>query len=421
MTKTGKMTHSRKSAGLILLLLGLGITIGALVGCPFLGAFSPSNKIPAEARESFRLIAEAWNTIHKLYIDRQAVNPREMTYGAISGMVDSLGDTGHSRFLTPEMVKQESDVNKGRLEGIGAEVRIRNNRLVIVAPLDDSPAQKAGLKPGDVILQVDGVEMADLTLEQAVMRILGPPGTPVKLMILEPDIGQTREVTLIRARIQVQNVTWHRVPGTPIAHMHISNFSKGVAGDLRNILLKIQEKGLTSLILDLRNSPGGLLEEAIGTASQFLGDGNVLLERNAEGTVTPVPVKPGGVALDLPIAVLVNQGTASAPEIVAGALQDHRRAQLIGEKTFGTGTVLEKFPLSDGSALLLAVEEWLTPDGRSIWHRGIIPDAVVPLPSGVSPLFPRAEKRMTSAQLKASQDLQLLRSLEILSSSPLRN
>jgi len=420
MTKTGKRTHSHKPVGLILWGLGLGIAIGTLFGCPFLGAFSPSDKIPAEAQGSFGLMAEAWNTIQKLYIDRQAVNPREMTYGAIRGMMDSLGDTGHSRFLTPEMVKQESDVNKGRLEGIGAEVRMRNNRLVIVAPLDDSPAQKAGLKPGDVILQVDGVEMADLGLEQAVMRILGPPGTPVKLMILAPDIGQTREVTLMRARIHVQNVTWHRVPGTQIAHMHISNFSKGVAEDLRNSLLQIQDKGLTRLVLDLRNSPGGILQEAIGTASQFLEAGNVLLERNAEGTFIPVAVKPGGVASDLPMAVLVNQGTASAPEIVAGALQDQRRAQIIGEKTFGTGTVLEKFFLSDGSALLLAVEEWLTPEGRSIWHRGIIPDVVVSLPSGVSPLFPRAEKKMTSAQLRASQDLQLLRALEILPSSPAR-
>jgi carboxyl-terminal processing protease len=415
MAKTVKIARSRNPVGLILCGLGLGIAIGTVLGCQLLGAFSPSDKIPAAAQRSFQVMAEAWNTIQELYVDRQAVKPREMTFGAISGMVDSLGDTGHSRFLTPEMVKRESNINKGQLEGIGAEVRMKNNRLVIVAPLDDSPAQRAGLKPGDIILQVNGEEIADLTLEQAVMRILGPPGTSVKLMIRNPDTGQTREVTLIRARIHVQNLTWHWLPGTEVAHIHISNFSEGMAGDLRKALGKIQEKEGARLVLDLRNSPGGLLKEAIETASQFLQSGNVLLERNAKGTVTPVAVKPGGAAVALPMAVLVNQGTASAPEIVAGALQDHRRGPIIGEKTFGTGTVLEKFPLSDGSALLLAVEEWLTPDGQSIWHRGITPNVVVSLPSDVSPLFPRAEKNMTPAQLKASRDLQLLRAMEMLS------
>jgi carboxyl-terminal processing protease len=390
--------------------------MGMVIGCQLLIAFSPSDKIPPEAEGSFRLITEAWNTIQKVYVDRNAVHPQEMTYGAISGMVDSLRDTGHSRFLTPEMVKQEGNWSKGRLEGIGAEVKMKNNQLVIVAPMDNSPAEKAGLKPGDVILKVNGEDISGLKIEEAVARILGPPGTSVNLTILNPEKGQTKEVPLTRARIRLQNVTWDWVPGTRIAHIRISNFSKGVTAGLRGALAKVREGGAAGLVLDLRNSPGGLLEEAIGITSQFLKEGNVLLEKDGAGKITPNPVKSGGLALDFPLVVLTNEGTASAPEIVAGALQDHGRGKIIGEKTFGTGTVLANFSLSDGSALLLAVQEWLTPAGRSIWHRGITPDVEVSLSPDATPLFPKDEKKMTAAQLKASQDVQLLRALDILSS-----
>lgn len=413
--KTGKITHSRKPIGLILFVLGLGIAIGLVMGCQFLIAFSPSDKIPAEAEGSFRLIAEAWNAIQERYVGQKAVKPQKITYGAISGMVDSLGDTGHSRFLTPEMVKREMDQSRGRLEGIGAEVQMKNNRLVIVAPLDGSPAQKAGLKPGEIILKVNGEEVSDLALEEAVARILGPPGTQVTLTILNPQAGLSRNVSIVRARIPLHNVTWQFLPGTRVAQVRISRFSKGVTAELQKALGKIREEGGTSLILDLRNNPGGLLDEAVGTASQFLREGDVVLEKDSVGRVTPVRVRPGGLASDLPLVVLVNAGTASAPEIVAGALQDSRRASIFGEKSFGTGTVLEKISLSDGSALLLAVQEWLTPKGQTIWHRGILPDRPIPLPSEVSPLVPRTGKKFTAQEFKESGDIQLRAALELLS------
>jgi carboxyl-terminal processing protease len=415
--KTGKMILSWKPIGLILLGLGMGITIGLVMGCQFLIAFSPSDKIPAEAEESFRLIAEAWNTIQKRYVDREAVKPQKITYGAVSGMVDSLGDTGHSRFLTPEMVKQEKNLSRGRFEGIGAEVQMKNNRLVIVAPMDGSPAQKAGLKPGENILKVNGEDVSDLPLEEAVARILGPPGTPVTLTILNPGAGLSRNVSLVRARIPLHNVTWQFLPRTRVAQVRISSFNKGVTVDLQKALGKMREEGSTSLILDLRNNPGGLLDEAVDTVSQFLRGGDVVLEKDSARRVTRVRVRSGGLAYDLPLVVLVNGGTASAPEIVAGALQDSGRAKLVGEKTFGTGTVLEMFPLQDGSALLLAVREWLTPAGRLIWHRGISPDVPVSLPPGVTPLLPEAERTMTEEQLRASGDRQLLRALDLLLAS----
>jgi carboxyl-terminal processing protease len=392
----------------------LGLATGVVLGCQLLGAFTPSDKIPAEAAPKFRLMAEAWNTIENAYVDRKAVNPQRLTYGAISGMVDSLGDAGHSRFLSPEMLKQERNFSKGLLEGIGAEVQMKKNQVVIVAPMDDSPAQRSGLKPGDIILKVDGEEVSGLSLEQVSGRILGPAGSSVKLTILNPGTGHTLNVTLVRARITLHNVKWQRLPGTGVAHVRIAMFSQGVSKDLRKALKTIQKEKLTGLILDLRNNPGGLYDEAVETASQFLGSGNVVLEKDAAGKVAAIPARPGGVAMGMPMAVLINGGTASAPEIVAGALRDAGRATLVGEKTFGTGTVLKPFTLSDGSALLLAVEEWLTPAGQAIWHKGISPDVLVPLPPEVTPLFPGVEKGMTIRELRESQDKQVLRALDLL-------
>ena len=392
-----------------LVLSGLGI----LTGCHFLNS-RPSETIPVHATADFRLMAEAWNTIERIYVNRARMEPKQMAYGAISGMVDSLGDTGHSRFLSPEMVRQEHNLAKGELEGIGAELQMKNNQIVIVAPMDGSPAQKAGLKPGDVILKVNGEDVGGLPLEQVVTRILGPPGTLVKLTILNPTTQQTRDVDLIRARVIIRSVTWHRLPGTTIAHLRIATFSKRVTKDLRKALVDIEQDGASGIILDLRNNPGGLFAEVVPTASEFLASGNVVLERNAAGKIKPVPVEPGGLAPTLPLVVLINGGTASGAEIVAGALQDARRAPLIGEKTFGTGTVLRQFQLTDGSALMLAIEEWLTPKGHVIWHRGITPNVVVSLPPNVTPLVPKQEKGMTPAELRAHGDEQLLRAMDLL-------
>jgi carboxyl-terminal processing protease len=198
-----------------------------------------------------------------------------------------------------------------------------------------------------------------------------------------------------------------------VVHLRIVTFSQGVSEALRKTLSTIQEEGSGGLILDLRNNPGGLYDEAIYSASQFLSSGNILLEKDASGKITPVPAWPGGVALTLPMVVLINGGTSSGAEIVAGALQDAHRAKLVGDKTFGTGTVLETFSLPDDSALMLATKEWLTPSGRVIWHQGISPDVSVSLPPEVIPVVPMAERGMSIAQLRASGDEQLLRALDM--------
>ncbi len=377
----------------------------------------PSSKIPADAKPDFGLVAEAWNTIHKVYVDRPAVKNRALTYGAISGMVDALGDTGHSTFLTPDMIKEEKEFTQGHYKGVGIEISMLKGHVVIVTTLDGSPAREAGLRSGKMITMVDGREIAGLPLMQVVNLISGSEGTQVRLTVLDPATGKSRVITLTRTAIKVRNVRWSKLSGLGIAHLRIAGFSEGVTRDLRNALEEIKSQGIGKIILDLRDNPGGVLDEAVGCTSQFLKTGNVLLVKDAAGHVAPFPVISGGEGTDIPLAVLVNGGTASGAEIMAGAIKDNQRGELLGTKTFGTGTVLERFNLSDGSAMLLAVEEWLTPAGHTIWHKGITPNVTIDLAQGVFPLFPEEEKGLTESELLACKDVQLLAAIKLLSGS----
>ncbi len=399
--------------------LGVGFTGGVLVDHFILAPTIASAKTQSQSQSQTNgldLVNQAYQIIQKNYVDRSAVQQTQLEYGAISGMVDALGDTGHSRFLTPQMVQAENNFTQGTFEGIGAEVMMNNNgQVVIVSPIDGSPAQAAGVKAGEIMLKVDGVDLTGMSLSQVVSKVLGPAGTKVTITFQDPKTQAIRDVTITRAKITVKNVTWVMLPGTKIADIRIAGFSQGVTNDLRVALKQIQAQGATGIVLDLRNDPGGLLDEAIGVTSQFLGNGNVLLVKNAQGQEQPIQVKSGGLALNIPMVVLVNQGTASAAEIVAGALQDAHRATVIGETTFGTGTVLNGFPLSDGSQILLATEEWLTPSGRVIWHKGLAPDITVSLDSTITQFMPEAGNGMTAAQLQSSQDAQLLKAINQLS------
>jgi carboxyl-terminal processing protease len=403
----GPSARTPRQALLMALYLTLAMGAGMMVDRLALPAVVRSN-----SDINLKLIAEAWNTIQRHYVDRGAIQPSAAAYGAISGMVDALGDTGHSAFLSPEMVKQFGVIVSGKLKGVGVEIQMKNGHVVVVAAIDGSPAQHAGLRSGDIIMSVDGRDIAGLPLSQVVERISGPVGTAVTLAILDPQSHRLRDVTIVRAVIKIDNVTWQRLPGTDVADLRISTFDDGVDNELRTALRAIQQQRLRGLILDLRNNPGGVLDKAVAAASQFLTDGNVLLVKDARGKVTSVPVQPGGLAPRIPTAVLVNGGSASGAEIVAGALWDAHRATLVGETTFGTGTVLKEFPLTDGSALLLAVEEWLTPSGHSFWHKGITPELEVPLPAGVNPLVPAMERKMTTQELHSADDEQLLRALK---------
>ena len=378
---------------------------------PYLAAQNTSTH---SSQPDYKLIGEAWNIVQKTYVDRSALDTTKLTYGAISGMVDALGDTGHSRFMTPDMLKSENRALQGEFEGIGATVDMRDGLTVIVAPFDGSPAQKAGLKPGDIIYSVNGENVSGLSLTEVVNKILGPAGTKVTITLIDPANGNRRDVTITRAKITIKNVTWVQIPGTTLAHVQINIFANGVTDDLKKALTEIQKEKLTGVVLDLRNNSGGLLEESIGTASQFLSSGNVLQVKDANGKVENTPVQPNGIATSIPLVVLINQGSASATEIVSGAIQDGKRGLLIGDTTFGTGTVLSQYKLSDGSALILAFQEWLTPNGRVIWHKGIVPDVKVQLAQNVYPLSTALEKNMTPDQFKTSPDIQLLKAVDLL-------
>ncbi len=393
--------------------LVVGLAAGILLdGSKHPIQLSSSNQTTDPSPPSFSLIRDAWNTINQVYVDRSALKSKPLTYGAISGMVNALGDTGHSTFLTPDMVKQEHTLTSGAYVGVGMDIQMKNGRVTVVTPFDGSPAKKAGLHTGDVILKVDNKAISGLSLQQVVQHIVGAIGTPVTLTIFDPSSNTTSDVTMNRAKITLHNVSAAVVPGTRFGDIRIAEFSTGVTRDLKKAIQSLEADHVQGIILDLRNNPGGVLDEAIGVASQFLSTGNVLLTRNAQGKTRPEKVIPGGLATRMPLVVLINGGTASASEIVAGALQDAHRARLIGEKTFGTGTVLAQFPLPDGSALLLATEEWLTPAGRTIWHKGIEPDKNVTVAQNVQLVQPDLLKSMTRAE--QTRDLQFQAALEAL-------
>ncbi|HEV7924720.1 MAG TPA: S41 family peptidase [Verrucomicrobiae bacterium] len=370
--------------------------------------------MPASTSSDFQLMAQAWDIIDRYYVDRPAVRHAAMAAGAINGMTEALGDTGHSVYLSAAEARKAGAAVQGKMNGIGVEILQSSNHTVVVAPVDGSPAQQAGVRAGDVILQVDGHPVSGLPLSHISARMSGEPGQPVALTVFNPSDGVRREIKIVRAAIKINHVSWQQLPGTKLAHLRVAMFSEGETADLRKELLEIKAQGMQGIILDLRNNPGGALDEALGTASQFLLSGNIMWEKNANNIITNVAVEPGGVATDIPLTVLINGLSASDSEIVAGALHDSHRARLVGDTTLGTGTVLSQFQLGDGSALLLAVQEWLTPNKVSFWHRGIEPDVKISL-SPNSILLPTLEREMTQAQLQTSGDTQLLKALEVLS------
>jgi carboxyl-terminal processing protease len=374
----------------------------------------------AERPEQTRLFApfrEAWRLVEQHYVDRSAVEPQRMMRGAIAGMLDSLGDTGHTTYLSPEQFQQMKESLAGSLQGIGARLSLHDKRPTIVNTLPGSPAERAGLKPGDILLEVDGKDVAALPLMRIVELVRGPPGTQVHLRVLRHGHAQPLDFTIARADVHVPEVTWCMVPGEPVAHLAVHEFGENADAQLRTALQQIHDHNARGLVVDVRGNPGGLKDQAVAVTSEFLTQGTVFIEQDAQGHRQSVPVKPGGQATDLPLVVLIDEGTASSAEIFAGAIQDHGGGKLIGTQTFGTGTVLEPFTLSDGSAVLLAVAEWFTPNGRQIWHHGIQPDVQVSLPAGTPILQPETEKDLDAAGLRHSADRQLLKALDVLKSS----
>ena len=408
----GRVARAVALISLVLVLVVLAFGAG-VVASPALMSQGAPQQPTADLTKEFAPFWQVWSLVEDRYVFRQEIDHQKMTYGAIEGMLAMLNDEGHTRFLSPSDLKAEQSSLEGQFDGIGAEVTVRNGRVTIVAPIDGSPAEKAGLKPGDIIAKVDGVDVTDLSLSEVVAKIRGPRGTTVNIDVVHVGQSVVSSVAVVRQQIKTQMVTWAMVPGTTVAHLRITQFGQSTDNDLRLALKEARAAGATSLIADVRNNPGGLLEQAVDVTSEFVDKGAVLLQEDRTGKRKSYDVLPGGQALDLPTVVLINEGSASASEIFAGALQDDKRAQLVGRKTFGTGTVLTPFPLADGSELLLGTGQWLTPNGRAIRKQGIVPDVDIALLASAEIMTPREERTITAEALAKSTDAQLLRAIEL--------
>jgi len=335
----------------------------------------PSSDRPAQ----FATLNEAYRDLQDRYVDPKALDPQTLTYGAIRGLVDSVGDTGHTTFLSPKELAAQKSSLSGSVTGIGVRLSVVGGISVIQSVIPQGPASKAGLRSGDTIVAVDGTLLVGKNIDDISSLIRGQPGTTVHIRVGRAGVQAPLDFTITRAKVDVPAVSWAMVPGTTVADIFLEEFSQGATDQLKQAIDSARQAGAVALILDLRQNPGGLADEAVGVTSQFLKAGAVYQERDRTGKTTTVDVRSGGIAPDTKLAVLVDNGTASSSEIVAGALQDAQRATIVGEGTFGTGTVLQEVDLSDGSALLIGVVEWLTRDGRQIWHAGISPDKEVAL------------------------------------------
>jgi carboxyl-terminal processing protease len=369
-----------------------------------------------------RLVLQAWNAIDQNFVVTSAINQKAMAYAAIDAMVGTLGDTGHSRFETPEEFAQEQqDLQNQATVGIGVYISGGGSQpLRIDAIIPGSPAYKNGkLRPGDEIVGVDGKSIQGMSEAQSHVLIEGKAGTTVTLTIIRPSVSTTKtfDVTLTREPFVAQPAVSYIIPGTNIAHIQLTEFSQDADTQLRAQLKAALDEHVSGIILDLRGNPGGYLNQAQAVASEFITAGkgkNVLIERTRSGE-QPLPVLPGGMATNVPLVILVDNNTASAAEITAGAIRQLRPdVRLIGHTTFGTGTILSTFLLSDGSALVLGTDEWLLPNGASTYHHGIVPDQIVALPANVvavSPLVAK-EESLSLQQIKASGDTQLLQAIQ---------
>ena len=320
----------------------------------------------------FKLFWDTWNHIKDSYY-RQPVSDVELFYGALQGLVSGLDDP-YSVFFDPEETEIFNEELEGSFEGVGMEIGIRNDQLQVIAPLPGTPAEKAGLRSGDKIFAINGEDTLEMSVEDAVLRIRGERGTTVTLTISSDGLSDLRDVDVVRDTIRVDSVTWEIKDG--IARVRISFFNGDTGARWREAIQEMLTSGAKGLVVDLRNNPGGLLDSAIEVAGEWVDGRPVVIER-IQGVDQPMSGSGRARLADLPTVVLVNGGSASSSEIVAGALKDYDLATIVGETTFGKGSVQDYQELSDGSSVKLTIAEWLTPNGNSIHETGIEPDVAV--------------------------------------------
>ncbi|MGA9533267.1 MAG: S41 family peptidase [Anaerolineales bacterium] len=395
-------------------LFGAGVAVGnafpiqSLVKSSFLQVLEPSSSatatydpnntpVPPQTQEElFQPFWDAWRLVHDEYVD--PVDDVQLMRGAIGGMLDSLGDP-HTGYMNPDEYRQANIPLEGSYEGIGAWVDTDGEYLTIISPMPNSPAEDAGLESGDEIIAIDGEDMTGVEGNQVIRQVMGPAGSTVTLTVRREGEPEPFDVEVERREITVPSVE-SRMLDNGIAYLHLYNFGEDTTRDMSSALDDLMSQNPKGLILDLRGNGGGFLGTAVNVGSEFLSGGTILTERFGDGTEQTYDARRGGSASDIPLVVLINGGSASASEIVAGAIQDRGRGQLVGTTSFGKGSVQEWIPLSsDGGAVRVTIARWYTPDDRQISEKGLTPDVVV---------------EMTDEDIQAGNDPQLDRAVELL-------
>lgn len=369
--------------------------LGFLIGFYFKSfyyPFKPETQSPFEL--NFFPLKEAYQILKENFVEKEKIDPQKVIFGAIKGMAESLGDP-YTTFFTPQEKKFFEQETSGYFQGVGMEIGIKKNQLQIIAPLEGTPAQRAGLLPGDIILKIDGKETLNMSLDEAVSLIRGPAGTEVRLTIYREDWKEPRDFVLKRELIKIPTLKWE-IKDDGIVYLKIYHFTLSLPDDFRKFAFQIlSQKTAKKMILDLRNNPGGYLETVEEIGGYFLKRGNILFqEKFLDGKIIEKRAGGLGIFSDWKIVVLVNKGSASGSEILASALRENLGSKLIGEKTFGKGSVQQLFALENDGALKVTVRKWLTPKGEEIEGKGLTPDIEI--------------------ENKDDKDLQLEKAIEIL-------
>ncbi len=352
---------------------------------------------PEELQTLFTPFWEAWTIVHEDYVD-QPVDDEALMQGAIRGMMEALGDE-HSSYMDPQTYADANAGLAGEYEGIGAWVDTTTEYLTIISPMPGSPAEKAGLQPGDKVIAIDGEDMTGIDAELARQRVLGPAGTTVRLTIAREGEAEPLEFSIVREKIVMKSAIGKMLEGD-IAYIQVTTFGDKTTPELRAALKEVMAQNPKGLILDLRNNGGGYLQTSVEVASEFISKGVILYEQYGDGRRITYEAQPGGLATNIPLVVLINEGTASASEIVAGAIQDYGRGKLVGVTSYGKGSVQNWVPLSnDQGAVRVTIAKWLTPNERTIHHQGLTPDVQVEL---------------SDADRLAGKDTQLDKAIEVL-------
>jgi carboxyl-terminal processing protease len=351
--------------------LVISLLLVVVVALAFGAGFTFGHRNIYISGEGLDVVGQAWNIILNDFVERDRINTDNLSRAAIEGMVETLNDP-YTSYLPAEEYEMGLSSLEGEFTGIGAYVSMEDNQLVIIAPIEGSPAETAGIKAGDVILAINGDAVAEMNLAGAIIKIRGPDGSAVKLLVLHEGETEPVEIEITRGRVAVPSVRLEMMGD--IARINIYEFTERTGAELSDALQDMAEKNAEGIILDLRGNPGGLLDTVLDVASHFLRDGVVVAVRDNQGQVTTLNARPVAMVTDLPMVVLVDGASASGSEVLSGALQDRGRATIAGSVTYGKGSVDILRPLSDGSGLYITTARWLTPDGRLIEGQGIEPD-----------------------------------------------